>query len=239
MWDLRFSWWWIWTLLSSGMWCCIVWCEGTNVAMEPAVIFLSHFTLFLLCFPPHSILSLFSHSVCPWKTALQRATVLYCSPSLHLLLAHSHKIFSLFQFFIPPTLHYESALVTDLSFHLFTLILKTAFQPFKGPLFPYCFSLPLHPVCSNRTIISSRFSWHWLRTVLPPGMERCVVCWKSTDILEEHVAFIFGANCASRWFLAWLILQPQIWRWHVPSKCQLTFNGLHSVTSQETGLFIL
>jgi hypothetical protein len=38
-------------------------------------------------------------------------------------------------------------------------------------------------------------------------------------------------------FPAWLILQPWIWRWHVPPQCQLTFNGLYRVLSQKTVLF--
>jgi hypothetical protein len=46
----------------------------------------------------------------------------------------------------------------------------------------------------------------------------------------------FGGTC--RWFLAWLILWPWWWRWHVPPKCWLTFNGLHGVISQKTELFI-
>jgi hypothetical protein len=32
----------------------------------------------------------------------------------------------------------------------------------------------------------------------------------------------------------WLILRPGIWRWHVPPKFRLTFNGLHGVISQKT-----
>jgi hypothetical protein len=41
----------------------------------------------------------------------------------------------------------------------------------------------------------------------------------------------------SPWFLTWIFLQPWTRR-HVPLKCQLTFNGLHSVISQEHRLFI-
>jgi hypothetical protein len=39
---------------------------------------------------------------------------------------------------------------------------------------------------------------------------------------------------ASRSFLAWLILPPWTWRRRVPAKRQLTFNGLHGVTTQKT-----
>jgi hypothetical protein len=40
------------------------------------------------------------------------------------------------------------------------------------------------------------------------------------------------------WFLAWLNLRPWRWRWYVPAKCTLTFNGIHSVMSQNIELFI-
>jgi hypothetical protein len=43
---------------------------------------------------------------------------------------------------------------------------------------------------------------------------------------------------ASCWFLAWLTFQPWRWRQHVPLKCWLTFNELHSIISQKTELFI-
>jgi hypothetical protein len=42
---------------------------------------------------------------------------------------------------------------------------------------------------------------------------------------------------ASSWFLAWLYLRPWRLKWHVPPKRRLTFNGLHGVISQKTGLF--
>jgi hypothetical protein len=41
----------------------------------------------------------------------------------------------------------------------------------------------------------------------------------------------------SCWF-ACLILRPWRWRWHVPPKRRLTFNGLHGVISQKIELFI-
>jgi hypothetical protein len=34
----------------------------------------------------------------------------------------------------------------------------------------------------------------------------------------------------SCWFVSWLILEPLIWRWHVPPKCWLIFNRLHGVS---------
>jgi hypothetical protein len=41
------------------------------------------------------------------------------------------------------------------------------------------------------------------------------------------------------WFLAWLIHRTWRWRRHVPSKCQLTFNGLHGVISEKIKPFII
>jgi flagellar biosynthesis protein FliQ len=46
-------------------------------------------------------------------------------------------------------------------------------------------------------------------------------------------AFLLPDSC---WFLAWLIPWPWRWRRHAPLKCQLTFNGLHSIISQKTEL---
>jgi hypothetical protein len=70
------------------------------------------------------------------------------------------------------------------------------------------------------------------------------VRWKSTDVSEEHVAYIFRAeeeaehssacHLISRWFLALLILRPWRWRRYVVPKSRLTFSGLHGVISQET-----
>jgi hypothetical protein len=50
---------------------------------------------------------------------------------------------------------------------------------------------------------------------------------------------ISAFHLLSRWFLAWLILRPWIWRRYVPPKRPLHFNGLHGVTSQKTELFNL
>jgi hypothetical protein len=52
---------------------------------------------------------------------------------------------------------------------------------------------------------------------------------------RNGVKYIY--NCllpASLWFLTWLILRSWSWRWHVPPKRRLTFNGLHGVISQKT-----
>jgi hypothetical protein len=43
---------------------------------------------------------------------------------------------------------------------------------------------------------------------------------------------------ASPWFLVWLTLRPWRWKWRVSVKCQLTFNGLHHIISQNTEIFI-
>jgi hypothetical protein len=40
-------------------------------------------------------------------------------------------------------------------------------------------------------------------------------------------------------YLAWLILWPWRQTWYVPPKCQLTFNGLHSVIPQKIALFCI
>jgi hypothetical protein len=42
----------------------------------------------------------------------------------------------------------------------------------------------------------------------------------------------------SRCFLVWLILRLWRWRWSVPPKRRLSFNGLHEVISQKIVLFI-
>jgi hypothetical protein len=59
------------------------------------------------------------------------------------------------------------------------------------------------------------------------------------NVSEKHVASIFRVkeyaklcHLLSRWFLAWLILRPWRWRWHVPSKRLLTFNRLHGFLSK-------
>lgn len=43
---------------------------------------------------------------------------------------------------------------------------------------------------------------------------------------------------ASCWVLASLTFQLWRWRWHVPLKRQLNFNGLHIIVSWKTELFI-
>jgi hypothetical protein len=71
-----------------------------------------------------------------------------------------------------------------------------------------------------------------------------IVHWNSTNVSEKHVASTFTIDeyptpqtCllpASCWFLAWFILQPWRWSWHVPPNSWLTFNRLQSVISQKT-----
>jgi hypothetical protein len=46
-----------------------------------------------------------------------------------------------------------------------------------------------------------------------------------------------GLRSSSCWFLAWLSFHPWRWKQQVPPKCQLTFTGLHGVTSHKTELF--
>jgi hypothetical protein len=65
-----------------------------------------------------------------------------------------------------------------------------------------------------------------------------VIRWKSTDVSEEHIASIFRAeNKATKIYL------PPASTLKMVAKCcseigELTFNGLHGVTSQKTELFI-
>jgi hypothetical protein len=42
---------------------------------------------------------------------------------------------------------------------------------------------------------------------------------------------------SSCWPLAWLILQPWLWRLHFPPKCIVSFNVLHCVISQKVEFF--
>jgi hypothetical protein len=69
-------------------------------------------------------------------------------------------------------------------------------------------------------------------SVMSSGIWHRVAGWKSTN--EQ------GSACCllSRWFLAWLILQPWWRRRYVPTKCHLIFNGLHAVISKRIVLFI-
>jgi hypothetical protein len=53
----------------------------------------------------------------------------------------------------------------------------------------------------------------------------CVVHWKLVDVSEEHLTSIFHLlPAASPWFFTWITLLPSRWVWHVPPKCQSTFN---------------
>jgi hypothetical protein len=42
------------------------------------------------------------------------------------------------------------------------------------------------------------FSLRWLWRVLSPGIQRCVVRWKSTDVSEEYIASIFRFEWAEQ-----------------------------------------
>jgi hypothetical protein len=62
--------------------------------------------------------------------------------------------------------------------------------------------------------------------------------WKSTDVSGNMSPSSWGSQNnrskkPTRWLLIWLTLRPWIWRWHVPPKRRLTFNGLHGVISQQ------
>jgi hypothetical protein len=59
------------------------------------------------------------------------------------------------------------------------------------------------------------------------------IFWDITPCSPQSSAF----HLLSRWFHAGLILLPWRWRWYVPPKRRLTFNGLHGVISQKILLF--
>jgi hypothetical protein len=84
---------------------------------------------------------------------------------------------------------------------------------------------------------------------------RHVVCWKATDVSEEHIASNFSVEritqarnqpeagrlwllTVSCWFFVWFILRPWRWGQHVPPKRRLTIRGLHGVLSQKIVLFV-
>jgi hypothetical protein len=60
-------------------------------------------------------------------------------------------------------------------------------------------------------------------------------------VMAQHTSIFWSwrgtCHMLSSLFLAWLILQPWRWRWHIPPKHQLTFNGLHGVITQKLELF--
>jgi hypothetical protein len=80
--------------------------------------------------------------------------------------------FSLFQFFIPPTLHCESTRVTALSFLLFTLILKTVFQPLISLLFlltsTSCLLTQNHDFFQVLMTLVTKISTSWYVTLCSP-----------------------------------------------------------------------
>jgi hypothetical protein len=109
----------------------------------------------------------------------------------------------------------------------------------------------LHSDCVHRSLCTKPVILLFRKPnkrILSSGIWCCVVCWKSTEISEEHFASIFrvedyekpGSPChlLSSWFLSWLTLRPWRWRRHVPPKCRLTFKGLHNAISQKVELFI-
>lgn len=73
--------------------------------------------------------------------------------------------------------------------------------------------------------------------------QRHIVCWKSTDICEEHVASIFRVankpskkRTLSRWQEEYVVLFKVN---HIfLSKCQFILNKLYGLTSQKTELFL-
>jgi hypothetical protein len=64
------------------------------------------------------------------------------------------------------------------------------------------------------------------------------IFWDTEPCSPLKVNRRFRGTCrliaASRWFLAWIILQPWRWSWHVPPKRWVTFNGLQCVICQAT-----
>jgi hypothetical protein len=61
------------------------------------------------------------------------------------------------------------------------------------------------------TMYNLRISQQWLWRIIYPGIYCTVDCWKSTDILEEHLPPSSESKDKQRRLLAWLIL----WPWNV------------------------
>jgi hypothetical protein len=77
---------------------------------------------------------------------------------------------------------------------------------------------------------SCLIAWNIMSSIIQDIMKR------SPLKLNRHYKLcLLPASC---WFPTWLSLQPCGWRWHVTPKSWLTFNGLHTVISQKTELFI-
>jgi hypothetical protein len=113
--------------------------------------------------------------------------------------------------------------------------------------FLYAFYMvsPSHPHwrCKNdayRNIPSKMYAGF---VVLTAMVMKSSIFWDITSCSPLKVNQHFGGKCRlhiqvlKRKFLAWLILRPWIWRWHLPPKRRLTFNGLYCVTPQKTELF--
>jgi hypothetical protein len=110
----------------------------------------------------------------------------------------------------------------------------------KFPISPFTYSTPLHKIyrlffCSHillkiLQIIFQRF--------LSSKTKHHVVCWMSVDVKKneesDSVCWLLHVGL----LLALRTLQPRIYKRHVRPKCQLTFNGLHSVVSQKIELFV-
>jgi hypothetical protein len=80
-----------------------------------------------------------------------------------------------------------------------------------------------------------KISSHFRRTCHLHLQDR-IIC----QAIKQHDAGIKQQLCllhASRWFLAWLILQSWTWMRHVPPKHWFTFNRLHGDIGQKTELF--
>jgi hypothetical protein len=73
-----------------------------------------------------------------------------------------------------------------------------------------------------------------VRDIMPCSPLKANLRFGGTYRLHLH-----GLLPRSRWYFGRLILRPWRWRWYVPPKRRLTFNGLHSVVSQKTVLFII
>jgi hypothetical protein len=103
---------------------------------------------------------------------------------------------------------------------------------------------------SSFTKLDLKFSQRWLWRVLSSGIYRSAVRWKWTDVSEERVPSIFRIkeyvmrettmkhavdipeNRACHLLYAWLILRPWRWRYHVPPKHRMIFNGVNDVLWQ-------
>jgi hypothetical protein len=98
---------------------------------------------------------------------------------------------------------------------------------FSG-LTPVCYANSRFLPSSFRIIIQIDFSPHHQH-----------YSWRAPSsgiYAEEETSMKAGVR--QSWFPARLILRPWRWRWHIPPKSPLTFNGLHAVIFQKIVLFI-